>query len=216
MFKTKTKVWIEQDGTFLVSRGKAELLQRIDETGSLSEAAKQMGMSYRHAWGLIRKLEEAMGCKAVLSIRGGNKRGQSKLTAEGRKLLEFYVQRNNGIQSYSNDGPWAKPMVVAICKHQKKVLMTKKGKVWSVPRSVVKEGDDPQGTYGKLVKDLGITAAKVQFKTLVDGDTLFLVKEVQLKEAPSFKKKGAKHGFFDKGNLPDCSEQDKFILEKLG
>jgi len=81
---------MKKDGRFVVSAGRAKLLRLIHEYGSISKAAEEMGMSYRHAWGSIRKIEEALGEKVVISERGGQEGGSTRLTPEGRSLLIKY------------------------------------------------------------------------------------------------------------------------------
>lgn len=80
------------DKSFM-GEGRAKLLRQIRETGSLSEAARQMGMSYRHAWGIIHRMEEVCGQKIVQSARGGVGRGQSVLTDAGEKMLSEFESR---------------------------------------------------------------------------------------------------------------------------
>ncbi len=64
-------------------------MQLIAETGSISEAAKRMGMSYKRAWGLVQTLNEGFGTPLVEASRGGNAQGAA-LTAAGREVLERY------------------------------------------------------------------------------------------------------------------------------
>ncbi len=49
-----------------------------------------MGMSYRHAWGIIKKIEDRLGYEIVKSVKGGRKGGGTELTEKGRKLVEKY------------------------------------------------------------------------------------------------------------------------------
>ena len=65
--------------------GKVELLTFLDETGSISEAAKRMRMSYMKAWSLIQTMRPL-----VQSSRGGQTGGGAKLTKDGRQALELY------------------------------------------------------------------------------------------------------------------------------
>ncbi|WP_423066575.1 winged helix-turn-helix domain-containing protein [Devosia sp. CN2-171] len=75
--------------TFYIGPGRADLLEFIAETGSISEAAKRMGMSYKRAWGLVQALNEGFGAPLVEASRGGNAQGAS-LTEAGREVLERY------------------------------------------------------------------------------------------------------------------------------
>ena len=74
---------------FYIGPGRADLMQLIAETGSISEAAKRMGMSYKRAWGLVQKLNEGFGAPLVEASRGGKEQGAA-LTAAGQEVLERY------------------------------------------------------------------------------------------------------------------------------
>jgi molybdate transport system regulatory protein len=70
--------------------GKAELLERIAETGSISQAAKKMQMSYRRAWLLIDELNHMFAQPCVESSTGGAGGGGAKVTDFGRKVLGIF------------------------------------------------------------------------------------------------------------------------------
>jgi molybdate transport system regulatory protein len=75
--------------TFYIGPGRADLMQFIAETGSITEAAKRMGMSYKRAWSLVQALNEGFGAPLVEASRGGKEQGAS-LTPAGRDVLERY------------------------------------------------------------------------------------------------------------------------------
>lgn len=75
--------------TFYIGPGRADLMELIAETGSISEAAKRMEMSYKRAWGLVQALNDGFGAPLVETARGGKEQGAS-LTAAGREVLERY------------------------------------------------------------------------------------------------------------------------------
>lgn len=64
------------------------LLELIDTHGSLKKAAEEMGMSYRTAWGKIKKSEKVLG--ALLIERVGSRRGGYRLSDFGRELTKGY------------------------------------------------------------------------------------------------------------------------------
>ena len=70
--------------------GKARLLELIDATGSIRQAAVAMNMSYRRAWLLLRETEAMMKVPAVTAQTGGRKGGGTALTPTGRALVECY------------------------------------------------------------------------------------------------------------------------------
>lgn len=86
--EVKLRIWIEKNGQLLFGRGRETLLLAINETGSLSQAAKKLNMSYRGAWGRLKASEDRLGVK--LTERAGKKRSGMELTKEGKELLEKY------------------------------------------------------------------------------------------------------------------------------
>jgi molybdate transport system regulatory protein len=93
------KLWIEKDGRLVLSDYRVHLLELIDETGSLAEAATQMGLSYRRAWGKVREIEENLHLRLVESTAGGAGGGGSQLTEQGRRLVSLYRRFRTSIDS---------------------------------------------------------------------------------------------------------------------
>lgn len=71
-------------------RGKADLLQFIDEEGSISAAGRRMKMSYRRAWNLVEEMNSAFREPLIDSSRGGSGGGGATLTDKGREILSHY------------------------------------------------------------------------------------------------------------------------------
>lgn len=72
--------------------GKAELLARVAENGSIGKAAKRMGMSYMRAWSLIQTMNVSFKQPVIHTVRGGRERGGAELTTTGRRVLALYQQ----------------------------------------------------------------------------------------------------------------------------
>lgn len=70
--------------------GKIALLEKIDATGSLSAAAKVLGMSYRRAWLLVQDLNSGFDTPAVSLSTGGKHGGGATLTTFGHTLVRGY------------------------------------------------------------------------------------------------------------------------------
>ena len=67
--------------------GKAELVERIGRTGSISAAAREMGMSYRRAWQLVESLNETFREPVVETAIGGRRGGGARVTRFGEDLV---------------------------------------------------------------------------------------------------------------------------------
>src|SRR2546423_6126753 len=76
-----------------IGPGKAQLLESVRDTGSISAAAREMGMSYKRAWVLLDSINRAFNEPVVTAAPGGAGGGGATLTAFGAELLERY----NGI-----------------------------------------------------------------------------------------------------------------------
>lgn len=72
--------------------GKAELMEAIAQTGSISQAAKNMGMSYRRAWQLVNTMNKSFSSPLVETQTGGSQGGGAVLTVLGTKVLELFRQ----------------------------------------------------------------------------------------------------------------------------
>ena len=95
---------------FYVGPGRADLLEGIVETGSISAAGKRMGMSYKRAWGLVQALNAGWGRPLVETSRGGAEQGGARLTADG----EFVVGRYRAMQQATREA--IAPDMTAIAK----------------------------------------------------------------------------------------------------
>lgn len=73
-----------------IGPGKAELLHLIDSTGSISAAAREMGMSYRRAWTLVETMNTAFREPVVTAATGGKGGGGATVTDFGREALKRY------------------------------------------------------------------------------------------------------------------------------
>ena len=67
--------------------GKAELIARIGRTGSISAAARTMGMSYRRAWQLVEALNKTYRERVITTAIGGTRGGGARVTAFGERLV---------------------------------------------------------------------------------------------------------------------------------
>lgn len=83
-------LWLEVDGEVVLSIWRARLLQAIQETGSISAAAIQLGIHYRTAWQKINEMETRLGEKLVETQTGGSGGGGAVLTPLAQAYLDKF------------------------------------------------------------------------------------------------------------------------------
>jgi len=88
--KAASKIWLRKKNDKVFGHGPCELLKRVENTDSLHQAARQMGMSYNKAWRLIRLMERRLGFPLLEKQVGGFSGGGSQLTSEAKDLVERY------------------------------------------------------------------------------------------------------------------------------
>jgi molybdate transport system regulatory protein len=99
------KVWLETDEGHVFGPGVYDLLRKVEETGTLKEAAQAIGMSYRYAWGLVKKAEEKLGQPLLKAHKGGRAGGGgAELTEVGRQFLEEFSRIEAVVSRLSREG----------------------------------------------------------------------------------------------------------------
>lgn len=88
--KLEGRFWITHNGRNLAGQGRIELLARIADSGSISQAAKAMGMSYKSAWDAVDAMNGAAGSALVERSVGGKGGGGTRLTQAGQQLIASY------------------------------------------------------------------------------------------------------------------------------
>lgn len=90
MARLKLKAQILKGDLIAFGPGKADLLDAIDSTGSITKAARTLGMSYRRAWELVDAMNECFRAPLVEARRGGAAHGGARVTPLGREVLQRY------------------------------------------------------------------------------------------------------------------------------
>ena len=91
------KFWLQtKDGSSILGQGVVELLKNIKTEGSIQKAAIKSQISYRKAWGNIKKAEEILQFSIVEKKRGGVDGGKSLLTPDGENLLNAFDELKKG------------------------------------------------------------------------------------------------------------------------
>ncbi len=90
MRRLKLKLQLYCGDEIAIGPGKADLLDAIDQTGSISAAARSLGMSYRRAWLLVDVMNRCFVAALVATKPGGGKAAGAQLTDHGRAILAAY------------------------------------------------------------------------------------------------------------------------------
>ena len=92
-------LWFETEDGVVFGLGRLLLLQKVEQCGSLKAAAEELGMSYRGAWGKLRKTEELLGRDLV--DKGGCRRSGVRLTPYGRDLARLFSYWYREVEQYA-------------------------------------------------------------------------------------------------------------------
>ncbi len=88
----RLRCWIEIEGKKFFGPGPAQLLELIQQEGSIAKAAKIMGMSYKKAWDIVSDLNSRGKNPFVISRKGGEKGGGAELTETGKEVVKRYKE----------------------------------------------------------------------------------------------------------------------------
>ena len=86
------RIWLEKNGELYMGWGRALLLERIDELGSIAAAARSMQLGYRNAWLWIEAMNRLAPSSLVEKTNGGPGGCHSRLTKEGHKAVTHYKE----------------------------------------------------------------------------------------------------------------------------
>ena len=89
-FNLDGRIWLETNGIKVLGKGRVELLERIQLSGSIRQAALQMEMSYKQAWELIKHMNIHFGTPLVETHRGGKGGGNAVVTPFALNLINEY------------------------------------------------------------------------------------------------------------------------------
>ncbi len=102
-YEVKFKVWLEKDGEIIMGLGREKLLKAIKKHGSISKAAKELGISYKKAWSYIKAMEERLGKKLIETKIGGAGGGGSKLTKDAENLIKEFDKILEKVEKVLNE-----------------------------------------------------------------------------------------------------------------
>lgn len=100
-YNIEVRLWIEEaEGPFL-GIGKIWLLENIQKTGSITNAAKEMKMAYRQAWQLVQEINQRAESPLVEKSLGGKGGGGARLTEAGEKAIVNFYEIEKRIKDFA-------------------------------------------------------------------------------------------------------------------
>jgi len=94
MYQIKSRIWIEGKKGVFLGEGRIKILKAIIREGSLSKAAKSLGMSYKKAWNLVNSINKNAQSPVVITNTGGNGGGGTTVTAYGKEIIVSFEKIN--------------------------------------------------------------------------------------------------------------------------
>jgi molybdate transport system regulatory protein len=102
-YKIKSRIWIESENHVLLGEGRVQLLKAIETEGSLSKAAKTLGLSYKKAWSLIDSVNKSAKKPVTINSTGGKGGGGAELTDYGKQLIAVFEEINKNCWDFLDE-----------------------------------------------------------------------------------------------------------------
>jgi len=102
-YKIKSRIWIEFEDKVLLGEGRVRLLKAIEETGSLSKAAKSLKISYKKAWDLIDSVNKSAKKPVIITSTGGKGGGGTELSEYGKSLILIFDDINKNCWKFLDE-----------------------------------------------------------------------------------------------------------------
>ena len=99
----KLKAQILCGDEIAIGPGKADLLEAIAATGSISAAGRQLGFSYRRTWLLADAMNRCWRDPLIVAVQGGSRGGGARLTALGEQVLAQYRELQGAIATAASE-----------------------------------------------------------------------------------------------------------------
>ncbi|GAA0727819.1 winged helix-turn-helix domain-containing protein [Aquimarina litoralis] len=103
MYQIKSRIWIEgKEGVFL-GEGRIKILKAIASEGSVSKAAKSLGMSYKKAWNLVDSINKNASTPVIKTNTGGSGGGGTEITEYGLKMILAFENINKNCWDFLDE-----------------------------------------------------------------------------------------------------------------
>jgi molybdate transport system regulatory protein len=99
-FSVVGKLWIYSQDERFFGPGRVELLEKIQATGSINMAAKQMQMSYKKAWEMVNSMNNQAARPLVTTQTGGKKGGGAEITPEAIEIINYFKGLHQRFQDF--------------------------------------------------------------------------------------------------------------------
>lgn len=99
-FSVVGKLWIYGKDDRFFGPGRVELLELIQETGSINKAAKKMQMSYKKAWEMVNSMNNQAAMPMVIKHTGGKEGGGAEITNEAIQIIAYFKQMHQRFQDF--------------------------------------------------------------------------------------------------------------------
>jgi molybdate transport system regulatory protein len=99
--RPRHKVWFTLGNSFLMGPNYFRFLRAVDETGTIRQAGRAVGWSYRTCLNRIRRMEQVLGRRVLETERGGASGGGARLSPEGRRLLIIFERWQAAMSGFS-------------------------------------------------------------------------------------------------------------------
>ena len=99
-YNVRFRIWFYADEDKFLGKGRVELLERIKETGSITNAAKGMKMSYRQAWQMVNEMNESAPEIVVEKLLGGKGGGGASVTKAGEGAIQQFHEFEKKVSEF--------------------------------------------------------------------------------------------------------------------
>ncbi len=100
-YTVRVRVWIDEDDGPFLGIGRVVLLEKIKETGSITNAAKSIKMSYRQAWQLVEDMNKRSKIPLVEKVLGGRNGSGTKITKAGEEAIKKFYSLEKQVQNFT-------------------------------------------------------------------------------------------------------------------
>lgn len=99
-YSIRVRIWVDESEKSFLGAGKVLLLENIGKTGSISKAAKEQQMAYRHAWQLVEDMNNHAEKPLVAKSIGGKGGGGATLTETGKNAIKTFYDLEKKVTDF--------------------------------------------------------------------------------------------------------------------